>query len=105
MVALGSARSGSDILWWVRDTGTGVPEHDRERIFERFGRGADAADVAGPDPDGFGLGLSIVTAIAQAHGGRAWLDSTYEGGARFVLAIPVTSPDGRVPEDPPWLAS
>ncbi len=104
IVALGSAQSGATVTWWVRDTGPGVPEGDRERIFERFGRGTESAG-AGPDSDGFGLGLSIVTAIAQAHGGRAWLDPSYADGARFVLAVPIIATDSRPPEDPSWPAS
>jgi len=70
---------------WVRDTGPGVAEEDRERIFERFGRGA-----VRPDDEGFGLGLSIVDAIARAHGGELRLDRTYLGGARFTLRLPGT---------------
>ena len=52
------------VLVWVRDTGTGVPPEDRDRIFDRFARGADA-----DRGDGSGLGLSIVSAIAEGHHG------------------------------------
>jgi two-component system OmpR family sensor kinase len=88
-VAIGSAREGDSVLWWVRDTGPGVPPEDRARIFERFGRGSAAEER---HADGFGLGLSIVTAIARAHGGDAWLDTDHDAGARFVLSVPL--PDG-----------
>ena len=54
---------------WVRDTGPGVPDEDKDAIFHRFARGQDAA----PD-EGVGLGLSIVTAIAAAHGGRVHVE-------------------------------
>ncbi len=90
-VAVGSTYDGSAVLWWVRDTGTGVPDADRTRIFERFGRARST------DTEGFGLGLSIVTAIARAHGGDAWLDDVYRGGARFVISIPVQA----LPVPPP----
>ena len=54
---------------WVRDTGPGVPDADRAQVFERFGRSAV------PDGDeGFGLGLSIVHAIAHAHGGTVHVE-------------------------------
>jgi signal transduction histidine kinase len=53
-----------DLLLWVRDTGRGVPDEDKPLIFERFGRSA-----VPEDDEGFGLGLSIVRAIATAHGG------------------------------------
>src|SRR5699024_2717399 len=64
VVALGSAIDDTHVRLWVRDTGDGVPEADREVIFERFGRGP-----VRPGDEGFGLGLSIVNAIATAHGG------------------------------------
>ncbi len=88
-VAVGSVVDGAAVLFWVRDTGPGVAAEDRERIFERFGRGRTA--LRG-DVEGFGLGLSIVTAIARAHGGDAWLDDDYRDGARFVLSVPSTRP-------------
>lgn len=86
VVALGSVRDGDAVLFWVRDTGPGVAPADRERIFERFGRGSGAEDR---NPEGFGLGLSIVTAIARAHGGDVWLDDEHHDGARFVLSVPL----------------
>ena len=55
---------------WVRDTGPGVADDDRERIFERFARGSGTRRA-----DGSGLGLAITQAIAEAHNGRVELDS------------------------------
>lgn len=94
-VAIGSVREADAVLFWVRDTGPGVPPADRDRIFERFGRGSAAEER---HADGFGLGLSIVTAIARAHGGDAWLDETYDQGARFVVSVP--APAGEPTPDP-----
>ena len=72
---------------WVRDTGSGVPDADQERIFERFAR------AAGPPPRrGGGLGLSIVRAIAEAHGGRVELDSRPGGGDASPSSIPPEPP-------------
>lgn len=94
-VAIGSAVSGELVRLWVRDTGPGVPAGDEERVFDRFQRGPGSARA-----DGSGLGLAIVRAIAEAHGGRAWLDNAQHDkdvrrGARFVLEIPgVVSPVG-----------
>jgi signal transduction histidine kinase len=70
-----------------------VPESDRRHIFERFGR-----SVVGPGDEGFGLGLSIVRAIAESHHGRVELDAEHAGGARFLLILP-TRPETS------WLAS
>jgi two-component system, OmpR family, sensor kinase len=70
---------------WVRDTGHGVPDGDEEVIFERFGR----SRVLEGD-EGFGLGLSIVHAIATAHGGTVHVEDVLPRGARFVLTLPTS---------------
>jgi signal transduction histidine kinase len=69
----------------VEDEGPGVPAEDRDRIFERFARGAEAV------PGGFGLGLAIGRELARRMGGDLVLDDA-EAGARFVLWLPV-APD------------
>jgi two-component system OmpR family sensor kinase len=92
VVALGSSYDGVTVRLWVRDTGPGVAPADREQIFERFGRSA----VAEHD-EGFGLGLSIVRAIARAHGGRVTLEDEEPHGARFVITLPIP---GIEPDDP-----
>jgi signal transduction histidine kinase len=66
-----------------RHTGPGVDAADRERIFERFSRGSTARRS-----EGAGLGLSIVRAIAVAHGGQVLLDSVPGRGATFTVEIP-----------------
>lgn len=85
-IAIGSSYDGRAVRIWVRDTGEGVPEGDREHVFERFGR-----SVVRPDDEGFGLGLSIVRAIASAHGGTVHVeDAPRDGpsGAVFVITLP-----------------
>ncbi|MDO5512535.1 HAMP domain-containing sensor histidine kinase [Corynebacterium sp.] len=69
---------------WVRDSGPGVPEHQRTTLFSRFHRG----DTAGPRSGGAGLGLAIVHAIGQAHGGRAFVETQVGVGSVFGLEIP-----------------
>ncbi|MDQ3616715.1 MAG: HAMP domain-containing histidine kinase [Actinomycetota bacterium] len=85
LIAVGSrmdARCG--LRLWVRDTGRGVRDEDKPVIFQRFGRGA-----VPKDDEGFGLGLSIVQAIATAHGGTATVEDAAPQGARFVLTLPM----------------
>jgi two-component system sensor histidine kinase KdpD len=88
-----ATRAGSVVVA-VTDAGPGVPAAMRERIFERFVRGEEA----GGSP-GTGLGLPIVRALVEAHGGRVWLEDPPEGGARFAFSLPVVEPDG--PAEPP----
>lgn len=90
VIALGTARETEHVRIWVRDTGDGVPEADRDRIFERFGR----SHVRAGD-EGFGLGLSIVRAIAHAHGGEVRVRDAEPRGALFELILPIT-------EETPW---
>lgn len=94
-VQLGTAVEGRTLRLWVRDQGIGVAEEERERIFDRFGRGASTRQ------EGSGLGLNIVSAIAAAHGGRVTLESVAGTGSVFAMEIPLrTPPKDRAPEAP-----
>ncbi|WP_246159608.1 sensor histidine kinase [Nocardioides antri] len=97
-IAIGAALSAGHVTIWVRDSGPGVPPGDRELIFERFGRGA-----VRENDEGFGLGLSIVRAIAAGHGGTAHVEDAPCGGARFVLSLPLRQ--NRPEETQSWPAS
>ena len=80
--------SASHVWICVEDTGDGVPEADRERIFERFSRGAGASKRGAGE--GAGLGLALVREHVRLHGGRVWTESRHDGtpGARFVVELP-----------------
>lgn len=69
----------------VADDGPGVPEDERETIFDRFRQ--VARPVAGRT-HGTGLGLSIARGIVEAHGGNIWVETGPRGGARFVVELP-----------------
>lgn len=69
--------------FWVLDGGPGMAEADRSEVFARFARGEGGKGYAGT-----GLGLAIVKAVADAHGGRAEVDSAPGAGARFTVWIP-----------------
>jgi two-component system OmpR family sensor kinase len=91
-VELGSKLQNGLVRFWVKDTGPGVPEHEQQRIFERFVR-LDRA----PAGEGAGLGLAITQAVAEAHGGRVELDSRPGEGARFTVIIPTEPPQEVTP--------
>jgi len=82
-------RSSGEIEFSVTDTGPGVPEEDRSRVTERFVRLDNSRSEAGS-----GLGLSLVAAVMEAHGGRIQLDEgpgVYQGsgpGLRVALVVP-----------------
>lgn len=70
----------------VDDAGPGVPPEERERVFERFARSGSRGSRAGT-----GLGLSLVRETVRAHGGAVWCEASPQGGARFVMALPMTT--------------
>jgi two-component system OmpR family sensor kinase len=82
-------RDGRAVLE-VADTGAGIAAADRERIFERFARGADAERRPGT-----GLGLPIVKAIAETHGGAVTVESEPGAGTSFRLTLGAPVPAAR----------
>ncbi len=76
-ISVGSSVGDGMVRIWVADTGPGIPEELTGHVFERFGRG----EVRAGD-EGFGLGLSIVSAIAHAHGGTVSVADAAPGDAR-----------------------
>jgi two-component system OmpR family sensor kinase len=88
-VELSGASAGNRLAIRVDDDGPGLPEEERERVFDRFHRAHSARDRGS---GGSGLGLAISRAIAEAHGGRIWIGSSPLGGARAVLELPGFEP-------------
>ena len=76
---------GDNTVLTVDDDGPGIPEAERERVFERFVRLDDARDR---DSGGSGLGLAIVAEVAALLGGRARVVDAPAGGARFEIRLP-----------------
>ena len=76
------------VMLAVADTGPGIPEAEKPRIWERLYRGDKSRSEAG-----LGLGLSVVRAVVAAHGGMATVENAATGGARFVVRLPRHGPE------------
>ena len=72
----------SELLISIEDQGVGVAQSERDRIFERFARGTSSRNSTGS-----GLGLAIVQEHARALNGKAWVETSSSGGARFMVSI------------------
>ena len=86
-VELEVTEEGDDLVFSVRDRGAGVPEADRERIFEPFVRG----DAGSGTRRGAGLGLSIARTVAEVQGGSVRYRPRQGGGSIFELRLPAES--------------
>jgi len=85
-ITVGAHPAGSDIEFFVRDTGIGIPEEDLPRLFERFYR-VDKARSR--ELGGTGLGLSIVKHLIAAHNGTTRVESAVGQGSTFYFTLPM----------------
>jgi len=81
-IRVGARRAKGEIVLSVSDTGTGIPEDQVAHIFEPYWQAGTHRK------GGIGLGLSIVKAIVDAHGGRIWIESALEKGSSFYFTLP-----------------
>jgi two-component system NtrC family sensor kinase len=81
-----TSRSGVTIRIEVEDTGPGIPSNLLERIFNPF-------FTTKPTGSGTGLGLSISLGIVREHDGKIWAENSSSGGARFVIELPLVTPE------------
>ena len=96
-VAVCAERKGAEVDITVTDTGIGVPEADRERIFESFQQGGRGSS----HEEGTGLGLTLSRRLVELLGGRMWLDTEVGRGSTFGLSLPARSREHaeRSPDD------
>lgn len=84
-VRMTADRAGDHISIAVENSGPGIAEEDREKIFERFFRGDRSRSR---EVDGFGLGLSLAKVIVEGHGGTLMLEEATSEVTRFVVMLP-----------------
>jgi len=88
-VRIKAGRDKDDVVVSVADTGPGIAQEDRERIFEPF---QQLDSSIGRRYGGSGLGLSISRRFVEMHGGKMWLDSEVGVGTTFYFSLPLETP-------------
>jgi signal transduction histidine kinase len=88
MVLLGGPPEQVEIR--VRDSGAGIPDAEKERVFEPFYRAPRPPEGSGPGPPGSGLGLAIVKRLISAHGGSVRVEDNAPRGACLVVVVPAS---------------
>jgi two-component system, NtrC family, sensor histidine kinase KinB len=83
-MSIGGERDKDWLKLWVEDTGPGIPEAERERIFEKFARISTRHKS-----QGLGLGLTFCRLAIEGHGGRIWVESDHKTGSRFIFTLPI----------------
>lgn len=79
-------RGASGVVIAVEDSGPGIPDDEKDLVFEKFYRGS----TSGPVLSGTGLGLAIAREIAHSHSGSIHVEDARPHGARFVVTLPAT---------------
>lgn len=86
IVGLNTLKDKPYLLISVKDTGIGVTEQEKEKLFTKFFRADNAIKAA---PNGSGLGLYIVKNIIRRHGGEVWFESEINRGTTFYFTLPI----------------
>lgn len=86
VVMILARREQNTVVFEVKDTGIGIPKELHAQVFERFFRGRQKGVE---HISGSGLGLSLVKAIVENHGGRVWLESQEGIGTTFYVSLPI----------------
>jgi signal transduction histidine kinase len=89
-IEVAAAQEDAEIVVSIRDRGIGIPEEERERVFERYYRGSNTSGIGGS-----GVGLSLVRSIVDLHKGTISLESREGEGSCFTLRLPCDPPGPR----------
>ena len=84
-IVVGGRADAKEVRIWVSDQGIGIAPAEQSKIFEHFYRVDNASTRK---TQGAGLGLFLVKAVIEAHGGRVWVDSQPGKGSQFNFTIP-----------------
>jgi signal transduction histidine kinase len=87
-ITFGCEKTGRELIFSVSDTGTGIPEEDQKKVFDRFTK----FNYQGMNTEGSGIGLSIADKFINLLGGRIWFNSTVEKGTNFFFSLPFIAP-------------
>jgi signal transduction histidine kinase len=93
-IGVAASLEGERVVIRVHDRGPGIPERERDRIFDKFYRRSAGAGSRGGVP-GTGLGLYIAREILRTHGGDLWIEGEPGEGSEFCAAIPLPK-EGRI---------
>ena len=83
-IAVSLAPEDEGLLLCVDDAGPGIPDAEKQEVFELFARGSNPADAPGT-----GIGLALVAQFAALQGGKAWVQDAAGGGASFRVLLPL----------------
>lgn len=84
-VTISLQKQDAKLVLSIKDTGIGIPEHEKKNVYNRFFRAPNALSTVA---DGSGLGLFIVKGIVEKHGGTTWFESTEGVGSTFYISLP-----------------
>jgi two-component system OmpR family sensor kinase len=90
LIQITAAQDGTRIAVVIEDHGIGIPEPDRERVFERYFRGSNTSGIVGS-----GVGLQLVRTIVDLHNGSIALDTREGEGSRFTIRLPASAADSQ----------
>ena len=88
VVTVAVVQEDDNLHFSVADNGIGIPEEEKEKIFSRFFRAANAVHT---ETDGSGLGLFIALSVVKRHSGKMWFESTLNEGTTFHVLLPLNT--------------